>query len=112
MNFADILTTSLMAAGSDVPTIFPFPFPFHLVFAAIGFVFFILSFIKFRKPYQLLFAIGIPFSLLLWAAEDNRNLYYGIGIVELIIILSALVTSIVFKPKKEEKAETATKTEE
>lgn len=104
MRFTDLLTTSLLAAETEAPTIFPFPFSFHLAFAVIGFVFFIISFLKFKRPYQLLFAIGIPFSLLLWAADGNRNLYYGIGIVELIIILGALITSIIFKPKNEEQA--------
>lgn len=106
MRFTDLLTTTL-AAESQTPTIFPFSFNFHLGFAIIGFLFFLISFFKLRRPYQLLFAVGIPLSLLIWLADDNRALYYGIGILELVIILGALVTSILTKPKKEEKTETA-----
>ena len=117
MIFTDILSTATFIAESDTPTIFPFPFTFHLVFAVISFIFFIVSFFRYRKPYQLLFAVGIPLSLLLWLAENNRNMYYGIGILELIIMLLALITSVACKPKKEETAkakaeEKADKTEE
>ena len=114
MSFTDLLTLPLTATGSETPTLFPFPFPFHLTFAVIGFIFFGLSFIRFKRPYQLLFAIGIPLSLLLWVADGSRNLYYGIGLMELVIILAALITSIVMKPKEDEaaSADTSGKTED
>ena len=101
MDFFNIITTGLLAVESDKPTLFPFPFSFHLVFAVISFIFFMVSFLKFKRPYQLLFAIAIPLSLLLWAAEFNRGLYYGLGAVELLLVLAALVSSIILKPKKQ-----------
>lgn len=119
MIFTDFLTTAALITETESPTLFAFPFPFHLVFAVISFIFFIVSFFRFRKPYQLLLAVGIPLSLLLWLADGNRNMYYGIGILELIILLLALITNIICKPKNketaseaDEKAEKAEKTEE
>lgn len=107
MIFTDIFSTAALLAESETPNLFPFPFPFHLVFAVFSFIFFIVSFFRYRKPYQLLFAVGIPLSLLLWLAEENRNLYYGVGILELIILLLALITSIICKPKKKEEPSAA-----
>ena len=107
MIFTDFLTTAALITETESPTLFAFPFPFHLVFAVISFIFFIVSFFRYRKPYQLLFAVGIPLSLLLWLAEENRNLYYGVGILELIILLLALITSIICKPKKKEEPSAA-----
>lgn len=86
-------------------SLFPFPFKFHLVFACIAFIFFAYRFKNEKRPYQLIFAIAIPFSLMIWLSEV-KSYFYLIGAIELLFIIAAAVTAIVFKPKKEDKADT------
>ena len=86
-------------SSNEVFNLFPFPFSFHIVVAAISFIFFVLSFIRYKKPYQLIFAIAVPLSLLIWKVEDNKTLFYLIGAGEFALILIALITAIVCKPK-------------
>ena len=86
-------------------SLFPFPFKFHLVFACIAFIFFAYRFKNEKRPYQLIFAIAIPFSLMIWLSEV-KSYFYLIGAIELLFIIAAAVTAIVFKPRKEDKADT------
>lgn len=104
MNFTDSLITLAQTAESTKASLFPFPIKFHIVFACIALIFFAYRFATDKKPYQLIFAIAIPFSLMIWLS-DVKGYFYLIGAIELIMIIAALVTSIVCKPK--EKAESA-----
>ncbi len=101
-------TALTLAQNTEVmqPTLFPFPFEAHLIFAILALVFFVFQFAREKKPYQMILAIAIPFSLIL-SISDNRTLFYIVGIVEAILLLAALITSIVFKDKTahKEKAE-------
>ena len=93
-----------MAAGdAEVPTLFPYPLPFHIVFAIVAAVFFIYRFVTNRKPFQLIFALAVPFSLTLWISE-SRTWFYIVGAVELLFVLAALVSVFIFKDKKSDEA--------
>ncbi|WP_164169300.1 hypothetical protein [Ruminococcus flavefaciens] len=114
MNFTNMLTNLAQISDAENPTIFPFPFPMHIAIVIISVIFFGFRFAVQKKPYQLIFAIAVPISLLLWVS-NNKTLYYTVGIIELILILLAVISTFVFKPKKaeavtaaaEEKAEEA-----
>jgi len=89
------------AADAERPSLFPFPYWMHYPFVVIGFLFFIISFAKQKRPYQLIFAIAIPLTLALkFVTEKDRTLFYIIGVIELVLILLAIITSIIFRPKK------------
>lgn len=88
-----------MAVGdAETPTLFPYPLPFHIIFALIAAIFFIFRFVTDRKPFQLIFAIAVPFSLTLWIS-DNRTWFYIVGAIELLFVLAALVSAFVYKGK-------------
>ncbi|WP_028519697.1 hypothetical protein [Ruminococcus flavefaciens] len=103
MNFTTMLTSLAQISDTENPTIFPFPFPMHIALAVISVIFFSYRFAVQKRPFQLIFAIAVPLSLLLWVS-DNKTLFYAIGLIELILILLAIITSIFSKSKKEETA--------
>ena len=105
MNICVFLISMAQTAEVEQPVLFPFPFRLHLGFCCIALVFFVLRFIKEKLPYQLIMAVAIPFSLIIWIS-NSKTLFYTVGIIELVLIVSAFVTSIVFK-KKEPVPETA-----
>ena len=106
MNFTDMLSTIAQISDTENPTIFPFPFAMHITLAVISVIFFTYRFMVQKKPFQLIFAVAVPLSLLLWVS-NNKTLFYTIGAIELVLILLAFITSIVCKPKKEETAAAA-----
>ena len=87
---------TVAAQEMETPQLFPFPLPLHIGFCIIALVFFLFRFITDKKPYQLIMAIAIPLSLAL-ELSDNRTLYYAVGIVEFILLLSAFITTFFFK---------------
>lgn len=90
-------------ADAERPSIFPFPEWMHYPFIIIGFLFFIISFAKQKRPYQLIFAIAIPLTIVLkFLTEKERTLFYIIGAIEAVLVLLAIITSIIFRPKKDE----------
>ena len=97
MNISDFLITMAQTTEVEQPGLFPFPFVPHLIFCCLALVFFIFRFIKQKCPYQLIMAVAIPFTLVIWV---GRKVFYGVGIVELILTVSAVVTSIIFKKKE------------
>ncbi len=90
---------SLIASQEvERPNLFPFPFNMHLIFSALALVFFIYRFITQKKPFQLILAIAIPLSMTIWISE-NRTWFYTLGLIELILLVIAFVTSLIFKDK-------------
>ncbi|MBR5373000.1 MAG: hypothetical protein IK130_12400 [Oscillospiraceae bacterium] len=73
---------------------FTLSFNQHLVFALIAGIFFLLQFIRTRRYYQLIMAGAIFASLLIYLS-DSRALFYGVGVLELILLIAALIVSIV-----------------
>ncbi len=106
--------TALNLTSGENPNLFPFPFKIHLIFCIVGFFFFIIRFIYDKKPYQAILALAIPFSMTLWLS-DSRVWFYTVGIIELVLILAASISSIVYnikhpQPKEAEKAENTSNT--
>ncbi len=100
MNLPNMLVTLAQTNDSAQASLFPFPFKFHLIFACIAFVFFAYRFSVNKRPYQLIFAIAIPLSLMIWLS-DVKGYFYLIGAIELLLIIAAVITSIVCKPQKD-----------
>ena len=100
------LLTLAQSTGMEAPDMFPFPFSLHIAFVCVATIFFILRFSKHKQPFQLIFAAAIPLSLLIWLTSGHRTAYYALGILEVLLIVAALVSSIVMsaknKPAKDE----------
>lgn len=94
---SDILLT-MAQTGNDVTSLFPFPFPLHVIFAIIALAFFVFRFIMEKKPFQLIFAVAVPFSLIIWVS-NSRTLFYIVGLVEFVLLLAALITYFIFRDK-------------
>ncbi len=90
----------VLAQNTEVlqPTLFPFPFKAHLVFCIAALLLFVFQYIKDKKTYQLIFAVAVPASLLLWLSE-SRTLFYAVGVMEGVLLFAALVTAIIFRDK-------------
>ena len=107
----DFRILSTMAESEvENANLFPFPFTMHITFAVIGLLFFIYRFMTDKKPYQLIFAFAIPFSLTLWLS-DSRAWFYTLGAVETVLIIGAFITTFIFRDKPEENAAGAVKSE-
>ena len=96
MNISSMLSIMLQNTETNKPSLFPFPFHLHIIFSIIGLAFFVYRFFQQKRPYQAIMAVAIPISLLIWMS-DSKPLFYTIGICELILLISAFVTSIIFK---------------
>lgn len=105
MNNFNIFTLT-QQAEVESPSLFPFPFHMHFIFACIGAVFFAYRFYTQRRPFQLIMAAAIPLSLIVWISE-SKTIFYGMGIAETILILAAIVTSFIFKAPGNSQEETA-----
>lgn len=103
MNYFNLFVMT-QQAGIENPSLFPFPFNMHLIFACIGAVFFAYRFFTQRRPFQIIMAVAIPLSLLVWISE-SRTVFYGIGIAEAVLIIAAAVVSLIFKTPQENDAE-------
>ncbi len=99
MNYFDFFVMT-QQAGIENPTLFPFPFRMHLIFACIGAVFFAYRFFTQKRPFQLIMAVAIPLSLLVWISE-SKTVFYGVGIAEAVLIAAAAVLSLIFRSPKE-----------
>lgn len=100
----DIAANSFVMAlstGSQNAELFPFPFGLHLTFALIGIVFFAFRFTTHKRPYQLIMALNMLVSLGVWLS-DSKTVYYAVGIIEVLLLIAALVTSFIFKEKPAE----------
>ena len=72
---------------------FPISFTYHLIFCLIAGAFFVVQFIRLRRPYQLLLAVGIVASLLIYVGgEHNKVWFHTVGIFELVLLLGAMTS--------------------
>lgn len=104
MDFINNLVTLSQQNDAEKPSLFPFPFSMHFVFVCISVLFFIYRFSVQKRPYQVIMAAAIFVSMGVWIS-DNRKLYYAIGAIELVLVLSAIVSSFIFKAKPAEEAD-------
>lgn len=91
-------------------TVFPLPFQSHLIFCVIATIFFVIQFIRLRRTYQLVFAVAIPATMLLYVSE-SRTWFYGIGVFELAMLILAVIMVCIdhAKAKKDAPKEPAEK---
>ena len=94
------LFVTLSQAEVENTNLFPFPFGMHITFAVISLLFFVYRFFTDKKPFQIILAIAIPFSLTLWASE-SRTWFYIVGAIALVLLLAAFVSTFFFKNKPE-----------
>lgn len=88
-------------------TTFPISFTWHLAFSILACVFFIVQYVRLKKSYQLLIAIGIPASLCIYIQPENSSLFYAVGSFEIVLMLGALVFAFVERNhRKQEIADT------
>lgn len=95
------LFTLLEVTKIENPNLFPFPFELHVGFSIIAFVFFMLRFFFDKRPYQIILALAIPFSLTLWLSE-NKVLFYTVGAIEFGALLIAFISDLIYKAKHPE----------
>ena len=88
-------------------SVFPIGETKHLVFCIIACIFFLLQFVRTKHWNQLILAIAIPLSLLVYIDTENKALFNGVGIAEAVLLLAALIVSIVQgrREAQKEKAE-------
>ena len=89
-------------------SIFPVSETRHLIFCIIACVFFLLQFLRTKRWHQLILAVAIPLSMLVYIDPESKALFYGVGIAELVLLTAALVIGIV-QGKKIEQQEKAAK---
>ena len=85
--------------------IFPLPFNIHLAFVCIAFILFIFQFSRKKRTYQMIMAVAVCASLLLYL-NSGITWHYCIGVCELVLFITAIVSVILDKRKaKAEKAD-------
>ena len=88
----------------DVTT-FPLSFSCHLIFSLVAGCFFLLQYLRLRRPYQLLLAIGILASLLIHVGDPHNKVWFNtIGLFELVILVGAVVLSVAARVKAKKAA--------
>ena len=92
------------------PTIFPIGQDKHLIFCILATLLFVLQFARTKRWYQLVMAIAIPASMLIYVQPENKTIYYAVGILEAVLLLLAMVLNIV-QSAKTAKAEKMAKAE-
>ena len=92
--------------------------PTHIIFCIISFVVLLIRFIKYRKSYQLLFAVIIPATLLLrlesfMPFEYRKPFSNAIAVFELILFVFGLILMIIeaVKSSRKKKEKNIEKTE-
>lgn len=96
-NFFSVLDIT----GIENPNLFPFPKELHIGFAIVAFTFFMIRFFYDKRPYQLILALAIPFSLTLWLSE-NKIWFYTVGAIEFGLLLIAFISDLIYKKKHPE----------
>ena len=90
---------------------FPLTMDKHIIFCIIGFVFFILQFFRQGFKYQIISAFAIAGTLLLYV-NDSTAWRYGVGVLELILIIAIFTVMTIEKKKEEQKLLAAQKAKE
>lgn len=86
------LISTLAQTEVEKVGLFPYPAKLHVIFCIIAFIFFMLRFIRHKRIYRLILAVAVPISLLI-QVSDSKMLYYTVGAVELVLLLTAFISS-------------------
>lgn len=89
-------------------TTFPISVTWHIGFCIVACIFFIVQYVRLKKSYQLLLAIGIPASLLIYTDSESSSLFYTIGVFEAVIFLGALVFAFVERSHRQQETDDTT----
>ncbi len=89
-------------------TTFPIPFAYHIIFCAAACIFFIIQYVRTKKSYQLLLAIGIPASLLIYINSESSSLFYSVGVFEAVLLAGAIVFAFVERYWRKQEIEDTT----
>lgn len=88
-------------------TTFPISLTWHLVFSVLACVFFLVQYVRTKKSFQLLLAIGIPASLCIYIQPENSSLFYAVGSFEAVLLIGAVVFAFIERShRKQEIADT------
>ena len=90
---------------------FPLTMDKHIIFCIIGFVFFILQFFRQGFKYQIISAFAIAGTLLLYI-NDSSAWRYGVGALELVLVILIFTVMTIEKKKEEQKMLAAKQAEE
>jgi hypothetical protein len=90
--------------------VYPLDYKVHLIFALIAGIFFLVRFIKYRKPYQItMFAeILVSFAARFMPTKYEmpvKPLFYIFGAVELLLLLATIILAVLegIKTRKQRK---------
>ncbi|MCD7960164.1 MAG: hypothetical protein LUF89_12070 [Ruminococcus sp.] len=81
-------------------TTFPISMGYHIFFGVVACLFFLMQYYRLRRPYQLILAIAMPASLLIYIDTSNQSLFHVVGLFELVMLLGAIILSIVFRIRR------------
>ena len=96
MSFNNLFLALSQNADAEKPSLFPFPFKMHLVFVIVSVIFFAYRYTQQKRPFQAIMGVAIVLSMALWLSE-SKSLFYFIGLLELLLIIAAFVTALIFK---------------
>lgn len=74
--------------------IFPLPFSLHLIFVILAFALFIIQYVRVRRLYQIIIAVAVAASMLIYAST-SKIWINAVGIIETVLLITALVSSII-----------------
>ncbi len=94
-------------------SLFPYGIEKYLIFCVIATLFFLLQFIRTKYWYELILTIAVPASLLVYVNQESDVWFYGVGIMEAVMLVAAAVTYFIQyrKVKAAEKLAQKNKTE-
>ena len=101
MPFTNMLSAIAKISDVEDPSIFPFPSWMLIGIVILSVFFFSYRFAVQKRPFQLIFAIAAPISLLLLFSR-NKTIFYAVGLIEFILILAAFISTFICRPKKAE----------
>ncbi|MGN1480815.1 hypothetical protein [Porcipelethomonas sp.] len=83
--------------------IFPLPFSLHLIFVILAFALFIVQYVRVRRLYQIIIAVAVSASMLIYAGSSKAWITV-VGIIEAVLLAAALVSSIADSRKAKKSA--------
>ena len=86
-------------------TTFPISLTWHLTFCALACIFFVVQYVRTKKSYQLLLAIGIPASLIIYINPENVSLFYSVGVFEAVLLVGAVVFAFIERSRRKQEEE-------
>ncbi|MGN0631356.1 MAG: hypothetical protein ACI4JN_08535 [Ruminococcus sp.] len=89
-------------------TTFPISLTWHVVFCALACIFFVVQYVRTKKSYQLILAIGIPASLIIYISPENTSLFISVGIFEVILLAGAVVFAFLERNRRKQEKEDTT----